>query len=77
MAGQVLGTVFPAMVTDLQWLSTSYYLFQGQVKKTFFTVTGQVGVQVETRKQRKTDQTIRRLNLWPFSTGPLASDFHL
>lgn len=77
VAGQVLSIVFPTMVTDLQWLSTSYHLFQGQVKRTFYTMTGQVRVQVETRKQRKTDQTIRRLNLWPFSTGPLASDFHL
>lgn len=34
MAGQVPGTVFPTMVTDLQWLSTLSHPFQRQVETT-------------------------------------------
>lgn len=42
-----------------------------------FDRTGQVRVHVETRKERKTNQTIQRLTLWPFSSRPLDSDFPL
>lgn len=70
MAGQVPGIVFPALMTDFQWLFTISHLLQGQVKGTLSPLTGHIRVWVETRKQQKTDKQQGDWTLGLFQQDP-------